>query len=247
MSEIKDGETHFGFSRVAERDKARRVREVFASVAKRYDVMNDAMSLGMHRLWKRFAIDVLAPRRGEQILDVASGSGDLASLFAARVGATGTVVMTDINADMLGVGRDRLLNEGHVLPTLQCDAERLPFATGHFDAVCVAFGLRNMTHKDVALREMLRVLKPGGRLVVLEFSKITPALEKPYDAYSFHILPKLGRWLAADSESYQYLAESIRVHPNQETLKQMMEQAGGVDVKYWNLAAGAVAVHRAYR
>jgi demethylmenaquinone methyltransferase / 2-methoxy-6-polyprenyl-1,4-benzoquinol methylase len=241
------GKTHFGFQSVDERDKARRVRDVFASVASRYDIMNDAMSGGMHRLWKRFAIDILAPRAGERILDVASGSGDLATLMMPRVGKNGSVVMTDINADMLSVGRDRLINAGWMLPTAQCDAEHLPFASDTFDAVTVAFGLRNMTHKDAALSEMLRVLKPRGRLLVLEFSKIAPALEKPYDVYSFQVLPRLGRLLAGDADSYRYLAESIRVHPDQETLKKMMEQAGGRDVQYWNLALGAVAVHRAFK
>lgn len=245
--DIDSGQTHFGFERVAEADKAARVRGVFSNVAARYDLMNDAMSGGMHRLWKRFAMDVVAPKSGETILDVASGSGDIAKLLAERVGANGRVVMTDINANMLGVGRDRLTNLGYLLPTAQCDAEKLPFQTGRFDAVTVAFGLRNMTHKDRAIAEMLRVLRPGGRLVVLEFSRIHSGLEKAYDAYSFHVLPRLGRWIANDEASYRYLAESIRMHPDQSALKTLMEQAGAQRVEYWNLMAGLVAIHRGFK
>jgi demethylmenaquinone methyltransferase/2-methoxy-6-polyprenyl-1,4-benzoquinol methylase len=245
--DIENGQTHFGFERVSEGAKASRVRGVFASVATRYDIMNDVMSAGLHRLWKRFAIDIVAPKPGEAMLDVASGSGDLATLLTERVGPSGRIVMTDINADMLGVGRDRLTNRGHLLPTAQCDAEHLPFAAGAFDAVTVAFGLRNMTHKDRAIAEMLRVLKPGGRLVVLEFSRVHPSLEKAYDAYSFHVLPKFGKWIANDEASYRYLAESIRMHPDQAALKTLMEQAGAERVDYWNLSAGLVAAHRGFK
>ncbi len=205
--------THFGFQTVDEREKARRVRGVFDSVAARYDVMNDLMSLGMHRVWKHYTVTVADVRPGHQVLDIAGGTGDLALAFAKRVGPTGGVVHTDINEAMLRTGRDRLVDLGVVLPTVVCDAEHLPFPDQHFDRVSVAFGLRNMTHKDQALREMCRVLKPGGKLLVLEFSKVAPPLEKVYDWYSFNILPQLGRWVARDESSYRYLAESIRMHP----------------------------------
>ena len=236
--------TDFGFREVPEDEKARRVAGVFDSVARRYDLMNDLMSLGQHRLWKRFAVEQSMVRPGERVLDVAGGTGDLARHFARRVGQTGMVVLTDINRSMLGVGRDRLLDEGHVLPAAQCDAERLPFGPNSFDCVSVAFGLRNMTHKDAALAEMQRVLKPGGRLLVLEFSRVWKPLAPLYDAYSFQVLPRLGQAVAGDGESYRYLAESIRVHPDQDTLKAMMEDAGFDRVDYFNLAAGIVALHR---
>jgi demethylmenaquinone methyltransferase/2-methoxy-6-polyprenyl-1,4-benzoquinol methylase len=235
--------THFGFQTVDEREKARRVRGVFDSVASRYDVMNDLMSLGMHRIWKHYTVTVADVRPGHQVLDIAGGTGDLALAFAKRVGPTGRVVHTDINEAMLRTGRDRLLDLGTVLPTLVCDAEHLPFPDQHFDRVSVAFGLRNMTHKDQALREMCRVLKPGGKLLVLEFSKVAPPLEKIYDWYSFNILPQLGRWVARDETSYRYLAESIRMHPGQDALKDLMKQNGFGHVDIHNLSAGIVALH----
>jgi len=236
-------DTHFGFSTVDERVKAERVRGVFDSVAPKYDVMNDLMSLGLHRLWKAYAVAVARVRPGDAVLDIAGGTGDLARAFAGPVGSRGVVVHTDINEAMLRQGRDRLLDEGIVLPTLLCDAESLPFASASFDLVSVAFGLRNMTHKDKALAEMARVLKPGGRLLVLEFSKVAAPLAKAYDWYSFNVLPRIGRWVAGDGESYRYLAESIRVHPDQATLKSMMKMAGFGHVDVHNLSAGVVALH----
>jgi demethylmenaquinone methyltransferase/2-methoxy-6-polyprenyl-1,4-benzoquinol methylase len=235
--------THFGFQSVDEREKARRVRGVFDSVASRYDIMNDLMSMGLHRAWKAYTVMVADIRPGHQVLDIAGGTGDLALAFAKRVGPTGQVVHTDINEAMLRTGRDRLLNQGVVLPTLVCDAERLPFPDAHFDRVSVAFGLRNMTHKDQALREMARVLKPNGKLLVLEFSKVAQPLEKAYDWYSFNVLPKLGRWVAGDEASYRYLAESIRMHPGQEALKDLMKENGFGHVDIHNLSAGVVALH----
>jgi demethylmenaquinone methyltransferase/2-methoxy-6-polyprenyl-1,4-benzoquinol methylase len=240
-------QTHFGFETVDEKEKAQRVAGVFSSVAQKYDVMNDLMSMGLHRLWKKFAIDLAAPRPGERVLDVAGGTADLSSAFARRVGATGQVWLTDINNAMLGVGRDRLLDEGVLAPVAQCDAEKLPFPDNHFDIVTVAFGLRNMTHKDRALAEMHRVLRPGGRLLVLEFSKVWKPLEKAYDLYSFKLLPWLGRKIAGDADSYRYLAESIRMHPDQATLKALMEQAGLERVEVFNMTAGVVALHRGYK
>jgi demethylmenaquinone methyltransferase/2-methoxy-6-polyprenyl-1,4-benzoquinol methylase len=237
-------ETDFGFQRVPEEDKARRVGEVFDRVADRYDLMNDLMSLGLHRLWKFFTATVARIRPGERVLDVASGSGDLARAFAAR-GAE--VWMSDVNGPMLARGRDRMLDAGRIAPAVRCDAERLPFPAATFDCVSVGFGLRNMTRKDAALAEMTRVLKPGGRLLVLEFSKVWEPLRKPYDLYSFHVLPWLGERVAGDAASYRYLAESIRVHPDQRTLAGMLEHAGLEQVEYFNLAAGAVAVHRGYK
>jgi demethylmenaquinone methyltransferase/2-methoxy-6-polyprenyl-1,4-benzoquinol methylase len=239
--------TDFGFQKVAEEEKARKVAGVFDSVAGRYDLMNDLMSAGLHRLWKRFAIEQSLVRPGDRVLDVASGTADLARQFARRVGSRGTVVVTDINAAMLKIGRDRLLDEGVVTPAAQCDAEKLPFPDNFFDCVSVAFGLRNMTHKETALAEMLRVLRPGGRLLVLEFSRVWKPLQALYDTYSFQVLPKLGKFIAGDSDSYRYLAESIRMHPDQEQLRHMMERAGFEQVEYFNLAAGVVALHRAYK
>ncbi|MBC7625015.1 MAG: bifunctional demethylmenaquinone methyltransferase/2-methoxy-6-polyprenyl-1,4-benzoquinol methylase UbiE [Aeromicrobium sp.] len=239
-------ETHFGFQKVGEGEKVDKVREVFRSVAPSYDVMNDLMSGGLHRVWKKFTLDLANVQPGETVLDVASGTADLAQAFAKRAGAA-NVWQTDINEAMLKVGRDRLANEGLVTPNALADAEKLPFASESFDIVTVAFGLRNMTHKDVALAEMTRVLKPGGRLFVLEFSKVHKSLEKAYDAYSFGLLPKIGKWVAKDEASYRYLAESIRVHPDQETLKTMMQTAGLSSVEYWNLTAGVVALHRGYK
>jgi demethylmenaquinone methyltransferase / 2-methoxy-6-polyprenyl-1,4-benzoquinol methylase len=238
--------THFGFEQVAEEQKAAKVGAVFRSVAPSYDLMNDLMSGGLHRLWKKFAVDLANVQPGERVLDVASGTADLAEAFAKRCGAA-QVWQTDINEAMLRVGRDRLANAGLATPNALADAERLPFADESFDLVTVAFGLRNMTHKDRALAEMTRVLRPGGRLMVLEFSKVHPKLEKAYDAYSFNLLPKIGKWVAKDEASYRYLAESIRMHPDQATLKGMMEAAGLARVEYWNLAAGVVALHRGYK
>ena len=239
--------TDFGYQEVSETEKARKVEGVFTSVAARYDVMNDLMSGGLHRLWKRFTIDQSYVRAGERVLDVAGGTADLSRAFARRVGSTGSVVLTDINAAMLGIGRDRLLDDGVFAPAVQCDGEKLPFASNYFDCVCVAFGLRNMTRKDAALAEMFRVLRPGGRLLVLEFSRVWKPLQAAYDAYSFKVLPKMGEIVAKDAQSYRYLAESIRMHPGQETLKQMMLHAGLERVDYFNLAAGAVALHRGYK
>lgn len=235
--------THFGFQTVDEREKAQRVKHVFDSVAPRYDLMNDLMSAGLHRLWKTYAVTVAHVREGDQVLDIAGGTGDLALAFARKVGASGCVVHTDINEAMLRTGRDRLLDAGVVLPTVVCDAERLPFPNARFDLVSVAFGLRNMTHKDLALSEMNRVLKPGGKLLVLEFSKVAQPLEKAYDWYSFKVLPALGRWVAGDDASYRYLAESIRMHPGQEALKALMKQMGFGHVDYHNMTGGIVALH----
>jgi demethylmenaquinone methyltransferase/2-methoxy-6-polyprenyl-1,4-benzoquinol methylase len=236
-------ETHFGFKTVEERDKARHVRGVFDSVASRYDVMNDLMSMGLHRAWKAYTVAVAALREGDKVLDIAGGTGDLARAFAQQVGRSGLVVLTDINQAMLGRGRDRLLDEGLLLPTALCDGEALPFATGSFDVVSVAFGLRNMTHKDLALAEMQRVLRPGGRLLVLEFSKVAPPLEKAYNWYSFNVLPRIGKLVTGDADSYRYLAESIRVHPDQQALKALMKDAGFGHVDVHNLSLGVVALH----
>ena len=236
-------DTHFGFEKVDEQRKADRVRGVFDSVASKYDVMNDLMSLGLHRAWKAYAVAVSNVHEGDRVLDIAAGTGDMTRLFARRVGARGTVFHTDINEQMLRRGRDRMLDEGLALPTVLCDAEGLPFADASFDVASVAFGLRNMTHKERALAEMARVLRPGGRLLVLEFSKIAPPLAKAYDWYSFKVLPRLGQWVAGDAESYRYLAESIRVHPGQAELKAMMKAAGFGHVDVHNLAAGVVALH----
>jgi demethylmenaquinone methyltransferase/2-methoxy-6-polyprenyl-1,4-benzoquinol methylase len=241
------GKTHFGFEQVEEADKAHKVAGVFDSVAPNYDLMNDLMSAGMHRAWKAFAIEIAGVRKGERVLDVASGSGDLASAFARRAGADAEVWITDINGAMLARGRDRLLDEGRTLPLAQCDAEKLPFPADRFDCVSVAFGLRNMTHKEAALAEMRRVLKPGGRLLVLEFSRVWRPLTRAYDWYSFKVLPWLGSRFAGDADSYRYLAESIRMHPDQEQLKTLMEQAGLERVEYFNLSAGVVALHRGYK
>ncbi|MBU1236343.1 MAG: bifunctional demethylmenaquinone methyltransferase/2-methoxy-6-polyprenyl-1,4-benzoquinol methylase UbiE [Gammaproteobacteria bacterium] len=240
-------DTHFGYETVKETEKAKRVEGVFSSVAQKYDIMNDVMSAGLHRLWKAFTIQVSGVRTGDRVLDVAGGTADLSLAFARRVGETGEVWLTDINNAMLTRGRDRLLDEGVLGPVAQCDAEKLPFPDNHFDIVTVAFGLRNMTHKELALAEMARVLRPGGRLLVLEFSKVWEPLTPFYDLYSFKVLPWLGSKIAGDADSYRYLAESIRVHPDQETLKGMMEQAGLEKVEYFNLTAGVVALHRGYK
>lgn len=242
-----DKQTHFGFQTVAEADKAHKVAEVFHSVAKKYDIMNDLMSAGMHRLWKTFTIEQSGVRAGQKVLDIAGGTGDLSLAFKKRVGPTGQVWLTDINSSMLTVGRDRLLDKGIMTPVAQCDAEKLPFPNEYFDCVSVAFGLRNMTHKDLALTEMLRVLKPGGRLLVLEFSKVWEPLKPAYDLYSFKALPLMGKLIANDADSYNYLAESIRMHPSQEELKQMMLDVGFDRVDYHNLTAGVVALHKGYK
>lgn len=235
--------THFGFENVDESEKARRVRGVFDSVATRYDLMNDLMSMGLHRAWKAYTVMVANVGEGSRVLDIAGGTGDLALAFAKKVGASGKVVHTDINEAMLRTGRERLLDAGVALPTLVCDAEKLPFPDGHFDVVTVAFGLRNMTHKDVALKEMNRVLKPGGKLLVLEFSKVAKPLQKAYDWYSFNVLPRLGKVVAGDDSSYRYLAESIRMHPTQDELKALMKEGGFGHVDYHNMSGGVVALH----
>jgi demethylmenaquinone methyltransferase/2-methoxy-6-polyprenyl-1,4-benzoquinol methylase len=240
-------ETHFGFQTVAESEKAARVAGVFHSVASRYDLMNDLMSAGLHRAWKAFTVAQAAVRPGMKVLDVAGGTGDLARAFARRVGPTGEVWLTDINASMLTVGRDRLTDDGLIQPVALCDAEKLPFPDAYFDRVTVAFGLRNMTHKALALAEMTRVLRPGGRLYVLEFSKVCKPLAPFYDLYSFQVLPRLGAKVAGDAESYRYLAESIRMHPDQQTLASMMESVGLLRVRYYNLTAGVVALHEGWR
>ena len=235
--------THFGFASVDEKLKASKVRGVFDSVAPKYDLMNDLMSMGLHRVWKAYTLLVADVQEGHQILDIAGGTGDLGLAFAKKVGKTGCVVHTDINEAMLRNGRDRLLDAGCVLPTYVCDAEQLPFADASFHTVSVAFGLRNMTHKDAALKEMCRVLKPGGKVLVLEFSKVAKPLEKAYDWYSFNILPKLGKLVAGDEDSYRYLAESIRMHPSQAELKTMLHTAGFGHVDVHNLSGGLVALH----
>ncbi len=240
-------DTHFGYEKVPQEAKAAKVREVFDRVAGNYDLMNDLMSAGLHRIWKAFAVTLSGIRAGDRVLDVAAGSGDLSRAFARRVGLAGQVWATDINGSMLAVGRDRLLDGGLLCPAVQCDAEKLPFPNGYFDCVSVAFGLRNMTRKENALAEMTRVLRPGGRLLVLEFSKVWKPLEKAYDLYSFRVLPWLGEKIAKDGDAYRYLAESIRMHPGQGELKHLMERAGLERVEYFNLAAGIVALHRGYR
>jgi demethylmenaquinone methyltransferase / 2-methoxy-6-polyprenyl-1,4-benzoquinol methylase len=244
---MSERSTHFGFQTVDEADKAAKVAGVFHSVAARYDLMNDLMSAGLHRAWKAFTIRQAAVRPGMKVLDVAGGTGDLARAFARRVGPTGEVWLTDINASMLAVGRDRLVDDGVLQPVALCDAELLPFPDDYFDRVSVAFGLRNMTHKDLALAEMTRVLKPGGRLHVLEFSKVSRPLSPLYDLYSFAVLPALGERITGDAGSYRYLAESIRMHPDQETLKAMMESVGLIRVRYYNLTAGIVALHEGWK
>jgi demethylmenaquinone methyltransferase/2-methoxy-6-polyprenyl-1,4-benzoquinol methylase len=238
--------THFGYERVAPEEKARRVRGVFDSVASKYDLMNDLMSVGMHRAWKRLTVELSGVREGARVLDVAGGTADLSRLFADRVGPTGSVVLTDINAAMLGAGRDRMLDEGRLVPAIQCNAEALPFAPRTFDCVAIAFGLRNVTHKERALEEMRRVLRPGGVALILEFSKVAPPFQAAYDWYSFNVLPRLGKLVADDEASYRYLAESIRMHPDQPTLKAIMEAASFERVDWFNLSAGVVALHRGY-
>ncbi|GGP22572.1 bifunctional demethylmenaquinone methyltransferase/2-methoxy-6-polyprenyl-1,4-benzoquinol methylase UbiE [Silvimonas iriomotensis] len=241
---MSDNTTHFGYKTVDESVKAQKVAEVFHSVAQKYDVMNDLMSAGLHRAWKFFTIETSGAKPGDKVLDIAGGTGDLSKAFCKKVGKTGQVWLTDINSSMLGVGRDRLLDAGVATPVALCDAEKLPFPDNYFNIVSVAFGLRNMTHKDAALKEMYRVLKPGGRLLVLEFSKVWSPLKPAYDIYSFKLLPVMGKLVANDADSYQYLAESIRMHPDQETLKSMMFDAGFAKVDYHNMSAGVVALHK---
>lgn len=250
MTEPDNNTTHFGFKSVPSAQKVTMVADVFHSVAAKYDIMNDVMSMGIHRLWKRFTIDCSGVRPGQQILDLAGGTGDITALFSKRVGPTGKVVLADINESMLNVGRDKLRDLGLVnnIEFVQANAEALPFADNTFDIITIGFGLRNVTDKDAALRSMFRVLKPGGRLLVLEFSKPSQEwLSKAYDLYSFKILPFMGQLIANDKESYQYLAESIRMHPDQETLKQMMANAGFAEVTYHNMTGGIVALHRGYK
>jgi demethylmenaquinone methyltransferase/2-methoxy-6-polyprenyl-1,4-benzoquinol methylase len=238
-----EDKAYFGYEEVRASDKARRVRGVFDSVAGKYDIMNDLMSAGLHRLWKRFTVDLSGVRPGGRVLDLAGGTGDLVRLFARKVGPSGVVVHTDINGAMLSEGRDKLLDAGIAVPTVQCDAEQLPFQDRAFDCVSIAFGLRNVTRKERALNEMRRVLRPGGAALVLEFSHVWQPLSTAYDWYSFNVLPRLGQLVAGDAASYRYLAESIRKHPDQEALKVLMEQAGFDRVEYHNLAAGVVALH----
>jgi demethylmenaquinone methyltransferase/2-methoxy-6-polyprenyl-1,4-benzoquinol methylase len=238
--------THFGFEEVPTGEKQRRVRSVFDSVSGKYDLMNDLMSAGLHRVWKRFAVAMSGVSEGQRVLDVAGGTADLTRLFAQRVGPDGSVVLTDINAAMLAAGRDRMLNQGRIVPAVQCNAEALPFPARSFDCVCVAFGLRNVTRKEVALGEMRRVLRPGGVALVLEFSRVAEPLKTAYDWYSFTVLPRLGKLIADDEASYRYLAESIRMHPDQRALKDMMEKAGLERVEWFNLTGGVVALHRGY-
>ena len=240
---MKNESTHFGYETVPEHEKARRVADVFDSVANRYDLMSG----GLHRYWKAFTIERSGVREGSRVLDVAGGTGDLSLAFAKRAGKSGQVWLTDINNAMLTRGRDRLLDKGYVLPVAQCDAEKLPFPDDWFDCVTVAFGLRNMTHKELALAEMQRVLRPGDRLLVLEFSKVWEPLAPLYDFYSFQVIPQVGRMVTGDADSYRYLSESIRVHPSQEELKTLMEGAGLEQVEYFNLALGIVALHRGYK
>lgn len=243
QTDMTNKKTHFGYRQVDEQEKAEKVAGVFNRVARRYDLMNDLMSAGLHRAWKAFAVTQAAIRKGFRVLDIAGGTGDLALSFARQAGDTGQVWLTDINESMLRLGRDKLLNQGHLVPVVTCDAEQLPFPDNYFDRVSVSFGLRNMTHKEVALREMSRVLKPGGKLLILEFSRVWKPLQGLYDRYSFSVLPWLGRHVAQDADSYRYLAESIRMHPDQESLLQMLQEAGFVGVKYFNLTAGVAALH----
>jgi demethylmenaquinone methyltransferase / 2-methoxy-6-polyprenyl-1,4-benzoquinol methylase len=239
--------THFGFETISETEKSTRVGAVFRSVARNYDVMNDLMSAGMHRWWKRFAVEQSGVREGSRVLDVAAGTGDLTVKFVRKAGLTGQVVLTDINPEMLKYGRDRVLDCGSIVPVIRCNAESLPFTNDYFDCVCVAFGLRNMTHKERALEESYRVLRPGGRILILEFSHVWRMLKPAYDIFSFNVLPALGKWVAHDADAYRYLAESIRVHPTQEELKQMMDNAGFEGTQYFNLLAGVVALHKGYK
>ncbi len=250
MSDFDKKTTHFGYQEVPLEQKASLVENVFSSVAPKYDLMNDLMSFGLHRIWKKFTIHEAALRPGQRVLDVASGTGDLAKIFAKQVGQNGQVIMTDINEAMLAVGRDRLADAGIVgnVEYVQADAENLPFTDNYFDCITIAFGLRNVTDKQQAMRSMYRVLKPGGKLLILEFSHPqVPLLNTLYDLYSFNVIPKLGELVSRDKESYQYLVESIRMHPNQETLKSMLQEAQFEDVTYFNLTGGIVALHKGHK
>jgi demethylmenaquinone methyltransferase/2-methoxy-6-polyprenyl-1,4-benzoquinol methylase len=250
QSPKEESTTHFGFTNVPIQEKSNRVADVFHSVASKYDLMNDVMSMGLHRLWKRFTIGQANIRPGQRVLDLAGGTGDLAKEFTKKVGKSGLVVLADINQKMLERGRERLIDEGIVgnIQYVQADAECLPFPDNYFDCITIAFGLRNVTDKSAALRSMYRVLKPGGKLLVLEFSKpVLPLLNTIYDKYSFHIIPTVGAWITGDKDSYQYLVESIRMHPDQETLKNMMQDAAFDDVTYHNLSAGIVALHKGFK
>ncbi|WP_380184529.1 bifunctional demethylmenaquinone methyltransferase/2-methoxy-6-polyprenyl-1,4-benzoquinol methylase UbiE [Kalamiella sp. sgz302252] len=250
MADESKDTTHFGFQTVAKSDKAEMVADVFHSVAAKYDLMNDLMSFGIHRVWKRFTIDCSGVRRGQRVLDLAGGTGDLTAKFSRLVGETGEVVLADINSSMLKVGREKLRNNGIIgnVSYVQANAEALPFPDNHFDCITIAFGLRNVTEKEKALASMFRVLKPGGRLLVLEFSKpVLEPLSKAYDTYSFHVLPRIGELVAKDAGSYRYLAESIRMHPDQDTLKQMMDDVGFENTTYHNLTGGIVALHRGFK
>ncbi|MEI2267623.1 bifunctional demethylmenaquinone methyltransferase/2-methoxy-6-polyprenyl-1,4-benzoquinol methylase UbiE [Erwinia sp. CGal63] len=250
MADESKDTTHFGFQTVAKSDKAEMVADVFHSVAAKYDLMNDLMSFGIHRVWKRFTIDCSGVRRGQRVLDLAGGTGDLTAKFSRLVGETGEVVLADINSSMLKVGREKLRNIGIIgnVSYVQANAEALPFPDNYFDCITIAFGLRNVTEKEKALASMFRVLKPGGRLLVLEFSKpVLEPLSKAYDAYSFHVLPRIGELVAKDAGSYRYLAESIRMHPDQDTLKQMMDDVGFENTTYHNLTGGIVALHRGFK
>jgi demethylmenaquinone methyltransferase/2-methoxy-6-polyprenyl-1,4-benzoquinol methylase len=244
MKDQQSQKTHFGFEEVNATEKNRRVKDVFSSVASQYDLMNDLMSGGLHRVWKHIAVTLSGVREGSKVLDIAGGTGDLSKRYLKKIGEQGELWLTDINGEMLTVGRDRLIDDGFMPPLCQCDAESLPYPDNYFDCVTVAFGLRNMTHKDKALEEMHRVLKRGGRLIVLEFSKVWKPIEKLYDLYSFKLLPLMGRLVAKDEASYRYLAESIRMHPAQEELAQMMRAAGFERAEFFNLTAGVVAIHR---
>lgn len=242
--------THFGFTEVPIHEKSKRVADVFHSVANQYDLMNDLMSFGLHRLWKKFTINQASIRPGHKVLDIAGGTGDLAKAFSLKVGSTGQVVLADINEKMLAQGRDRLMNEGIVgnIAFVQADAENLPFPNDYFDCISIAFGLRNVTDKMSALRSMYRVLKPGGKVLILEFSKpILPILNTIYDNYSFKMIPKIGKWVTGDEASYQYLVESIRMHPDQETLKSMLQESAFEDINYYNLTGGIVALHKGFK
>jgi demethylmenaquinone methyltransferase/2-methoxy-6-polyprenyl-1,4-benzoquinol methylase len=250
MNENQEDKTHFGYQTVDRREKAGKVANVFHSVADNYDLMNDLMSMGIHRIWKRYTIEMSGVRGGQRVLDIAGGTGDLAAKFSELVGKDGEVVLADINASMLNVGRERLVDRGILgnVEYVQANAECLPFPDNHFDCITIAFGLRNVTDKDAALRSMQRILKPGGRLLVLEFSKpVSKGLSTVYDAYSFKLLPFMGKLVAKDADSYQYLAESIRMHPDQETLLGMMQDAGFERCQYFNLTGGIVALHRGYK
>lgn len=244
---MSDKKTHFGFTQVNENEKEQKVAEVFHSVAQKYDIMNDLMSFGLHRIWKKFTFFTSNLKIGDKVLDIAGGTGDMTHGFKKIVGINGEVWHTDINSSMLKEGKKRLINQGIITPSSLCDAEKLPFKNNYFNVVCISFGLRNMTHKDTALKEAYRVLKKGGVILILEFSKINPVLSKIYDIYSFKVLPFMGQIIANDKKSYQYLAESIRMHPNQEELKNIMVNCNFKEISYHNLTFGICALHKGYK